>query len=202
VRNDSLRWLDELEQSLPTVVVTANEGDVDVSDVSVSVDGARITERLDGRAFPMDPGEHVFVLERGGQSVTVPLVIAEGEKNRHVVAQFRAKMPDSIHPADRPRPETTSNRAGTRTVPFGLFALTATGGLALASFAFFGITGKSDLGHLRADCAPTCSDAAIATVKREMTIADVSLGVAIVSLTVAAVWFLARPQHSSQVGFR
>ena len=69
--------------------------------------------------------------------------------------------------------------------------------LALGSFGYFGLTSKSDLTKLRTDCAPYCAEAQLDDVKSRMLIADVSLGVGIVALGVAAVLFVTRGSAKS-----
>jgi hypothetical protein len=69
---------------MPTVVFLAKDATGnDVSAVRVTIDGAPLTDRLDGRALAVDLGEHLFRFEPGqGPVVTKKLVIHEGEKDR------------------------------------------------------------------------------------------------------------------------
>jgi hypothetical protein len=203
IRNDAMRWLDEIEQSMPTVVVKATADGTDVSDAKLSVDGEVVAETLDGKSFPVDPGPRVFLLERADQRVTVRAVVAEGEKNRRILMHLDAE------PSGTRSPETATERSSLgasesrgvaivppphegdrgRSPPAFAYALGALGIVSFGTFAFFGIHGTRHLSDLRDGCAPACSDAEIASVKRDMTIADVSLGIAILSLGVGAVWW-------------
>ena len=57
-------WLVDVEARVPSVVLAAKDrGGRDLVDVKVTLDGAQIATRLDGRAFDVDPGLHKFVFE-------------------------------------------------------------------------------------------------------------------------------------------
>ncbi|MCL2448559.1 MAG: hypothetical protein FWD17_06410, partial [Polyangiaceae bacterium] len=57
VRDDCARRLDELDHAQPTVVFSVKDGDgADMSAVSVTIDGQKVADRLDGSALPVDPG--------------------------------------------------------------------------------------------------------------------------------------------------
>ena len=110
VRDDCLQRIAEVEVAQPTVVFTATNGDGrPLVAVRVSVDGARIAERLDGRPLPVDPGDHVFVFEAVGRvSADMRLTLHDGEKKvRHAVVLRTG----SGAPADQvpgPKPVATS----------------------------------------------------------------------------------------------
>jgi hypothetical protein len=177
-RNDCIRWLGEIDASIPTVVVAATVGGADTTDVGVSIDGERVRDRLDGRAIAIDPGSHVFAFFHDGASVEQRVVIAEGEKNRKLIARFE---PAKVR---RSESETTTSR------PVLGWVLGGIGMAALGSFAFFAASGRSDLADLRNACAPECSDRSVDYARREMLVADISLGAAIISLGAAAVVLL------------
>jgi hypothetical protein len=84
VRDDCTKRLDELENAQPAIVFDAKDASGrDVSLVQVTLDGHPITERLDGTALQVDPGEHVFVFTAPGQApVTQAFVLKEGDKER------------------------------------------------------------------------------------------------------------------------
>ncbi|MGC4089093.1 MAG: hypothetical protein QM756_14660 [Polyangiaceae bacterium] len=52
----------ELQAAMPTVVFGAREGSKndELFDVAVSVDGQPVVDQLDGKAIPIDPGNHMF----------------------------------------------------------------------------------------------------------------------------------------------
>ena len=84
VRGDCARRIDEIDATQPTIVLVAKDrAGKDVSAVHVTVDGKPVTDKLDGAALPVDPGEHVFTFTAPGQpAVKATFVLAVGEKNR------------------------------------------------------------------------------------------------------------------------
>src|SRR5262245_12861574 len=59
VRAECEGWLEEVESQMPTIVVSAlDAAGKDTVEVSVSIDGRRVSDRLDGRPVPLDPGPH------------------------------------------------------------------------------------------------------------------------------------------------
>ncbi len=84
VRDDCIKRLDELVRAQPTIVfwVTDASGR-DLVAVKVSVDGAVLTERVDGTALEVDPGAREFTFEVAGlPPIKQTLVVREGEKGR------------------------------------------------------------------------------------------------------------------------
>src|SRR5579883_2622058 len=68
VKRDCDRWIGEVDESLPTVVVTARDAQGhDLVDVRVFLDDALVTEHLDGKAMPLDPGPHTLRCEIPGE---------------------------------------------------------------------------------------------------------------------------------------
>lgn len=84
VRDDCAKRLDELEHVQPTIVFDAKDAvGNDLSAVRVTVDGRVLTEKLEGTALLIDPGEHAFVFEAAGRvRVARTFVLKEGEKDR------------------------------------------------------------------------------------------------------------------------
>jgi hypothetical protein len=78
-------------EDIPTVVplVTDDQGTPRV-DVQVTMDGEFLATRLDGQAYPVDPGIHElsFSTLDGGVFATQKLVVAQGQRNRTVSATF------------------------------------------------------------------------------------------------------------------
>jgi hypothetical protein len=86
------RRASELEAAMPTLVFVAHDGlGNDLTAVKVTVDGALLTARLDGRAWRVDPGPHVFRWEAAGfLPVEKTLLVSEGAKERREVVTFAA----------------------------------------------------------------------------------------------------------------
>jgi hypothetical protein len=84
LREDCTQRMDELEGAMPTIVFDAkDEQGRDLVLVRVTVDARPLSDRLDGRALSVDPGEHTFIFESPGKPpVTRRFVLKEGEKER------------------------------------------------------------------------------------------------------------------------
>jgi hypothetical protein len=88
IAKDCTEWLDEVERSLPTVVLSAKDAaGRDLLQVRVSVDGQPLVQVLDGKAMPLDAGPHTFRFEQAdGASATLQVFVKEGDKNVGVAA--------------------------------------------------------------------------------------------------------------------
>lgn len=187
VRAQCHKWLADLEALQPTVVPSArDEAGADVVDARVRVDEEPSPRAVDGLPVPLDPGRHTLTFEAGGRSVATVVVLRAGEKNRIVAVTVPKPTPPS--PTARP-PLRLEGRAadapidgsGPRWAPY---ALAGVGVLGLASFAFFGATGNSDLSSLEsAPCAATrtCAASEVSSIRTRFVVADVSLAVAVVA---------------------
>jgi hypothetical protein len=179
VRADCIPWLDEVARSLPSLVITASAGGIDLLDVRVFLDGQLVTARLTGAAFEVDPGPHHLRLE----SLPWPplertVLLSEGVKERAIEADFA--------PAPSPRE--------VRTPPVLDYIL---GGVALAGFSAFaalGISALHDRQQLQQSCAPFCPQDEVSPVRMKLFLADSALGVAVTSLAVGLYLRAVRPQ--------
>jgi hypothetical protein len=101
---DCAKWLSDVEQRIPTVVLVAKEADgTELSDVTVLVDDKPIAGRLDGRAIEMDPGARVFVFKTAdGRRVEQHALVKEGERSQVVAATF----PKTAGAESQPAPAT------------------------------------------------------------------------------------------------
>jgi hypothetical protein len=206
IKSDCLKWLDELDDALPTVVLSVTDGDgKDIVDVQVSVDGTKILDRLDGKPLPLDPGEHVLRFERKGMPVVEKqVVVQQGVKNRAIAVTLG-------EPSDKGGPVPTE---GERPVPIAAIVLGVVSLGAFASFAGFGITGKQKVDELNVTCGPeappdrrgTCSDEDVDDVTTKFIIADVSLGVGCaafaVGLGLLLYNLLSDPEPAASAGLR
>jgi hypothetical protein len=99
VRTDCITWLAEVEQGLPTVVISATDGaGHDRFDVTVTVDGQAPAIALQGQALPMNPGPHALHLEAGGAGGAVldqQILVKEGAKNQGVAVVLPRKKDDA-----------------------------------------------------------------------------------------------------------
>jgi hypothetical protein len=205
IRRDCLQFLAETESSLPTVVFAArtSEGQ-DLRGVLLVLDDnrAKPLDEIGGQAIALDPGPHNVRFDTpGGLSSTVQFVAAEGEKNRRVIATFathdRAPAPvrpvaQGVQPVQHVR-STTAGESLVWPIVTGSVSL-----LTLGGFAYFGVSGRSELSDIRATgCAPRCNESDVSSAHDKLVVGDVLLGVGIVALA-ATVWLLVRREgHNS-----
>jgi hypothetical protein len=196
VRDDCMRWLTEVEITLPSLVIQAvDPSGRNIIDVRVDVDGARFSERLDGIARPIDPGEHALHCESDGLSpIDTKVVIADGEKNRILRLRFE---PLRAPPSGGTASPTASTTSGASALPY---LLGGVGVVALGSFAYFGLTGRSEADRLAEGCGATksCSEEQVRPVRNKLVAADISLGVGVVSLALATWAYLSERSGSPQ----
>ena len=199
VRKDCEKWLADLDASQPTVVVGARDAKGrDVAGVRVLIDGAVFLDHIEGKAVPIDPGEHLFRYESAGNApFEERVVVRVGEKNRFLTVQLRA-LAATDAPVESAAPPvdngstTSPTPSSSEPLPVLPIVFVGVGVVAMTSFAYFGLTGRGDVSNLRDTCAPHCAQTDVDAAKSKLLIADVSLGISIVSLAAAAVWAFTR----------
>jgi len=186
IRRDCNQWVSEVDASLPTVVLGARDAALhDLAAVRVWLDGVLLVDRLDGKAFPIDAGDHVVRFEMEGRApIEENVIIREGEKNRPLTVTFAA--PD----------------VGTQKHGGGHVAAYVLGGLGIAALGVAGVfevASLDDYASLKNRCAPTqtCSPASVDATQRNRYVAAGSLGLGVVSLGVATWLFLRRPPQGA-----
>jgi hypothetical protein len=180
LRKECGEQIEQIESISPSLVFEARDekGDADGA-VKVSLDGTVVAERLTGTSVEVEPGEHSVKFERAdGKVIEQKILVAEGEKNRKIVAEYAAPAP----PKDDPPPPPEEKK-----IPLGSYVAGGVAVVALGSFAVFALTGKSTEDDLAGKCSPSCTDDEVGSVNRSYLIADVSLGVAAVATIVAVV---------------
>lgn len=89
VRDDCVARLEEVDAATPTVIFSAVENGVPVTDVTVGFDRKPFADHLYAEALPVDPGEHVLTFEKKGWPIqTRTITFAEKEKNRREAIVF------------------------------------------------------------------------------------------------------------------
>jgi hypothetical protein len=186
IRGECESMAKEAEAATPTALpVAVTEVENDALGATVEIDGQPVSALGDGRALPLDPGTHQFLFKLAdGRSQLVKATLNEGEKYRRVEARFGASPAPSaargIHPL---------------TYVFGGLAVVAAG-----SFTYFALDGKAS--EKRTDrCAPRCTEAVrddLDDMRRSYLIADISLGVSLVSLGLGTYFLLKGPAGSDR----
>jgi hypothetical protein len=196
-RADCSAWAGELEREIPSLAVVAQDQYYfDERGARVVVDGVERAEAASGRAFELNPGEHVFRVERPGyEPMERRVVVVQGERDRVLRFAMRALAP--APPARTAPPPTTS---GPRIRPTYWPAIVVAGASAatLGVAAWLGLTGRSDLSQLHGTCAPDCSDAQVDPVRRKLVASDVVLGVGLFGAALSAYLFMRPPSIAEE----
>jgi len=199
IREECSRRMVEVAAAIPTIVFEArDEAGRDLSAVTVTMDGAKLVDRLDGTAIALEPGEHAFTFESASRpAVRRSFVVREGEKDRReqivLVAPAVVPPPPLFVRVDPPKPRTQ------RTIAFGVGAA----GLAsLVAGIAFGSVAAIDWSHAQSDCGAGCGPSAQAQNERNdalgfATAANVTLIVGAVFLATSVVLWLTAPHAAS-----
>jgi hypothetical protein len=181
VQRDCVTWAQELATQQPTVVVAVVRGDGgDVVGARVFIDGA--STPADGRAVELDPGQHSVRVERAGEpAFDRRFSVREGDRARRVAIVLPGEL----------------TARGIGKPPVLTYVLGGVAIVSLASFGTFGALGKSRENELTASCVDRCSDSDVASVRRSYLVADISLGVAIVSAAAAVILWVVAPAKSA-----
>lgn len=184
LRKDCTQWLDDVDRSMPTVVLSVKDSrGQDLVDVTVSVDGEPFVTQIDGKAVPVDPGVRMFRFAVPGEEpLEKRIVIHAAAKNRTISIQFRGDEDTGDTP---PGGEDTPTSAP----PTAAYVFGGIGLVGLGAFAYFGSQFDSKLDDMDA-CKPNCAQADADDASSTRTLAFVSAGVGVVSLGVSAYLFL------------
>ncbi|HVY30705.1 MAG TPA: hypothetical protein VHB79_29300 [Polyangiaceae bacterium] len=204
VRTSCNRWLTEVDELIPSVVIRASDATgSDITDGTASIDG--VSHPLDGKTIQLDPGKHVVAVEsRDGTRAEKKVLLAAGEKSRLIELHLGpsgapaseaptgpSKPVVGASPPTAPEAPSTDRKAS---IPTGAWVLGGASVVALGSFAFFGLSAKSELDKLKV-CSPYCTDKQTQTGRNDALVADISLGVGVAALAGAVVWALvAKPE--------
>ncbi|GAC1585576.1 MAG: hypothetical protein NVS3B20_15080 [Polyangiales bacterium] len=195
VRKDCGQWLAAVQESLPSMVVGANDSEGrELEIASVEVDGSVLDVAV-GTANNVDPGVHsIHVKAVDGRSAEQKVTIREGEKNRAVIVTFPKPQAAATTTVAETSFRTAVPAGDTdglpRHVGVGTYVFAGVGLLSLGSFAYFGLTGRGDAASLRSECAPHCAQSDVNKTRTKLLVADVSLGVGLVSLGLATYFYL------------
>jgi hypothetical protein len=204
IREDCLRWMDQTEIALPTVVFSVRKDGKDLTNVEIQCDDNLLVGTLDGKALPVDPGLHNFAFNVPGLAPEErQLLIREGERNRIINVDFGTSGASSALPPPSPSPSSSVKTvppappappATTGALAYGLVGV---GALGVAGFTVFGLLGNSRQGELERTCAPNCQSGQIDAVRTQYLLADTCLGVGLVSLGLATYLFVKSHGQSS-----
>jgi hypothetical protein len=192
VRTECSRWLGEVEGSIPSIVLAARSGDKDLQEVRVLCDGEPLVQGLDGRAVSVDPGPHTLTFEaESAPSFQMKLVFREGEKNRLVTANM-SQAQRSTTPHQSVATSAPAANEPSRPV-WPIYALGGLSAVGLGGFVALGLMGNSVIADRERTCSPGCTDAELRPARTKYLLADISLGVGVLSLGAAGYLWLTAP---------
>jgi hypothetical protein len=218
IHKECLRRIDEVNASIPTVIFQAKDGaGNDLVAVKVTMDGEVITERLEGTALSIDPGQHTFTFEAAGlPPLSKQFVIPEGQRDQHkaVVIDEASTSPASSSstfppPASAPSaamqpasaPGEPPSPGGLSPRKIGAIAVGAVGVIGVGVGTIFGIEAISQKNKANASCPGVCSSASDAslwsTAQTSGNIATAGFIVGALGLAGAAAIWLFVPEGSS-----
>lgn len=169
-----------VEQAIPTLSLTAlDHTGQPLSKYRIELDGVSLLPEIARQPIPVDPGErHVKVVVPGRPPTFVTVPVRSDRKHQNTIIQLPA--PDPVV-------------SGTRTASYVLTAMSVVG---LVSFVGFGVSGYLDQHELesKSNISTERNDLRLADqMRQKYVIADVSLGISLVSLGAATyLWFVAQ----------
>jgi hypothetical protein len=184
---DCSEWLTEVERDLSSVIFSVrDEAGRDLPAAQVRVNGKLLADHAEGRAQLFDPGPYTYRVEMPGFAhVESTIVMRQSEKNRIVLV----KLAKPIYPVAASRPGVDT---GFR-VPTASIVLGATAVVAVAGFAYFGVSGQNKRDDAER-CSVPCGEL-IESGKRDYVVANISLGVAVAAAGSALLFLLLDHDH-------
>ena len=212
-------WLGDIEGRIPSVALSARDGNgTDVANVTVSMDGTVIAQRLDGHAIEVDAGPHTFsFVFPDGKKVDQTYVVLEGQKAQRVGAILAPAprpiptspaAPANAPPGDQDLPvSTTQTEPSTWSSWKTLGIVVGAVGLGAAGAgSYFGMTALSAAQAQQRDCpTTTCSApghvsgaADHQTASQDAILSDIAFGAAGVLVASGIILFVAAPKTGEQ----
>lgn len=213
VREDCIKWLGEIVDVTPTVVISVRDGNgADVFDAKILVDGAPLSSDLLGRPFPLNPGKHTVLATRGDLKKEIQVLVAQGARQRSievVLSEPPAAPPPKVEPPPPPPPPIVKILPLPPPPPppfFGPQRYTSLGvaGLGLVGLvtgAAIGAGYNSSIADLREGCGRTssCAQSEVDALGGKRTTAYVLTGLGGVLVVTGAVLFATgRPRPRAQ----
>jgi hypothetical protein len=184
--------------------------------IEVTMDGQSVTAKLDGRAIPINPGQHEFIfITENAVFATERVSIAHGQRNRPIsvtlpAARAIAERPAASEVPDRAaqtgaEPEArTVRRAFARDVEprsagpsTSVYVLGGVGVLGLGSAALLTYWGRKDNTALMQSCATNCRPSSVHHIRMLYLASDIALGVGVAALATSA-WLYLRSNGSEE----
>lgn len=194
VRSECDSAVTDLKTAVPTLLVAVvDEQHHDLAGATLTLDGQPVA--LDGSAVEVDPGPHELSANRGALSTKLQIIAIESDLNRRVEIVLQAPHTD----AGRTGTFQNGAAASPRRSKVPAYVLGGVAVLGAASFSYFALSGHADMGPLDR-CKPYCTTDAVRTVRTKYLLADISLGVSLISLGGAGYWLLSAPKEAPKTG--
>lgn len=183
VRKDCVQWLAQLDATMPTIVVRAQDDlGHDKFDVRVVIDGVLAQEQLTGTPFPLDPGAHEFkFIAQSGRIVEERALIVVGERDRLINVRFPVEKEKPLPPPERvvvpPPPAAPPAKSSPSPLMWIGAPIMVIG---LGGFVGLGLSGLGDYHDLQSSPCAATRTCDVGGVRTKLTAAWVSLGVGVV----------------------
>jgi hypothetical protein len=202
VRDDCIKSATQVDTAVPTIVFEAKDAaGNDVTAVRVTMDGEQLAEKLTGTALDVDPGEHVFAFDAGGQRVERHLVIHQAEKNRRESVVLGGQAVAASNALAEPP------QAGLGTHKTIAIGAAGVGVVGIALGSVLGLLANSKWEQAKTDCGAGCAQGSPAqeeasSAHSTATLANVSLVVGVVALATGAVLWVLAPRAKPSTALR
>lgn len=197
IRRECVALGESVAAMTPSVVLIAQDADGRaIAGARATIDGQRELARLDGRPLELDPGAHRFELTLlDGRSQTLTATLASAEKYRRIAASFApVAPPKAVEPPKAPEPAADGGGRNPLAYVFGGVGL-----VALGAWGVYALDGRNKQNELER-CAPHCQPSDVDAMRKSYLIADVLLGVSIVSLGTGTYFFLKQTDEQTTHG--
>ncbi|HTV25535.1 MAG TPA: hypothetical protein VMG12_42860 [Polyangiaceae bacterium] len=189
----------EIERALPSVVLSAHDeaSNTDLTEVTVTLNGERFANSLDGKPIAIDPGEYEFVFSAPGHDpIKRRAVVGTGDKYRAITVAF----PD-LRPAPRERAMPPATPSGLQAsprpddlahpVPVMSWVLGGVAVVGVGAGAVLRIVGNSDFDSMKEGCAAQgCPESDIDKLEQKFVISNVAFGAGAAAAAGAVLWYL------------
>jgi hypothetical protein len=193
---DCVKWVGELQALIPGLVFDVRLADgSNLTDVVVTMDGRPLLRQVNGKAVPVDPGEHTLVFTtRDFPPVQTKIVALEGDRARKVQVVFRRPEQPVSSALDSPMIKMG------RPVPVATWVFAGVGLASLVGGAIVGGVGLGQRGELEA-CRPGCDADRVVSVARLLAWSDGLLFGGLVASAASLVFFFTRPEVQVGLAF-
>lgn len=197
--DDCVTWSGEMGGLIPTVVVLAKKGELDIVSARVLLDGEPWAQSLDGRPLRVNPGPHrISVTLEDGQTKELEIVLSQGASQRILEFRFPGPEPEQVTRAPgaggTAAAKPLSQEDFHRPVPVATYVLGAAAVVSTGIFVGFGVQALSLEQAAKDECEPLCSESVSTDVRQSAAIADVALGVALLAGAGATLTYAFRPR--------